>query len=894
MDPERRQTLSQAEMVGFEEAFQEETRVLLGERFRLSFKIGIVLYLAFSALDWVFAREYWASFLFLRVFVSSVAGMAMYLSRSDWGKQQIVGLSFFTLSLASLVLSIMTSMTGGWDSNYFYGNMLVVFLVGLFMPWRPGITLTFCSVVACGYFISNLWVHQLEIAVVLPFFFLLGTCALTTMGTVAIERGRRKDLWQRIALEDANGRLQELDESKTRFFANVSHELRTPLMLILGPLESMLSGKEKGDPKPLLNSMNISAHRLLRQVNMVLNFAKLEAGAQVCEYQTGNVGGILSNLVVSAEPLAETRAMRLEFTGLDEVPNSLFDHEKIETIASNLISNALKFTPNGGRVSVRAGSDKNHIWFEVEDTGRGIPLNEQAKVFERFHQVQNGPVGKIQGTGLGLSLSREFVRMHGGDMSLKSAPGVGSTFRVELPLEPPPVAEDANKVKPAQTTEPDLLAETDGGMPATARLGGSTTALSGTAFADLAEPALAEEAGLSESELNEQNAEAPLVLVVEDNDDMRAFISRSLRNRYRVETAVDGEDGLRQARRLMPDLIVSDVMMPRLDGFGMLKRLRESKRMQSTPVIMVTARTGSEAIVHGLDLGAVDYVTKPFKLSELEARIEAQLRMVSVQHQLDERESRLAAVGQMTGQIAHDLRSPLTSIGLRIDVMLQTIQIAHDMATAKPLDLTEDLDVMKSAVGRATGMVGDMVEFLRGEEVHLDIETVPLYPFLRELAEDLQLSMEAAEIELVVEVEDRDRLIASIDRERMRRVLQNLVSNAQEAMTQFKNARGNRIWLQAQATGEGVVIRIADNGPGIPAEIIGSLFQPFATAGKAHGTGLGLAIVRNLVTAHRGEIKVEEGPPEGGAAFKITLPSDHSFWEELAANLPEFVEAPSP
>jgi signal transduction histidine kinase len=892
MDPERRQTLSQEEMVGFEEAFQEETRARLGERFRLSFKVGIVLYLAFSALDWVFAREYWATFLVLRVVVSGVAALSMYLSSSDWGKQQIVGLSFFTLCLASVVISIMTAMTGGWDSNYFYGNMLVVFLVGLFMPWRPGITLTFCSVVACGYFISNLWVHQLDISVVLPFFFLVGTCALTTMGAAANEKSRRKDLWQRLALEDANGRLQELDESKTRFFANVSHELRTPLMLILGPLESMLSGKFKADPKPLLNSMNINAHRLLRQVNMVLNFAKLEAGAQTCEYKSDNVGKILNSLVVSAEPHAETRAMRLEYSGLDEVPNSLFDREKVETVASNLISNALKFTPDGGRVAVRAGSDSTSIWFEVEDTGRGIPLNEQSKVFERFHQVQNGPQGKIQGTGLGLSLSREFVRMHGGDMSLKSAPGVGSTFRVELPIEPAPIEEAPVKAKPGSVPksmgglEPEL-------QPAEANpIAEVSTAPMGTAFADLAEPALLGNAQ-EDAELAEQNVNAPLLLVVEDNDDMREFISRSLRQQYRVETAVDGEDGLRQARRLMPDLIVSDVMMPRLDGFGMLTRLRESKRMQSTPVILVTARTGSEAIVQGLDLGAVDYVTKPFKLSELEARIEAQLRMVSVQHQLDERESRLAAVGQMTGQIAHDLRSPLTSIGLRIDVMRQAIQISQELAKGADLDLDEDLDVVKSAVGRATGMVGDLVEFLRGEEVHLDIETVPLFPLLNELVMDLQTAMEAAEIELIVEVEDQDRLMASIDRERMRRVLHNLVSNSQEAMTQFKNARGNRIWLQAQATGEGVILRIADNGPGIPAEIVGSLFQPFATAGKAQGTGLGLTIVRNLVTAHRGEIQVEENPPEGGAAFKITLPRDHSFWEELAASLPEFPEAPS-
>jgi signal transduction histidine kinase len=872
MDLNQSQPNDAAHEAAFEEIFQKETRTLLGSRFRLSFSIGIVLYLLFSALDWFFAHDQWATFLSLRIGVASLAAIAMLSSATRWGERNVVFLSFFTLSLASFVLSMMTSMLDGFSSRYFYGNMLVLFLVGLFMPWRPGVTLTFCFVVTCGYFCSNLWVHELELVAVLPFFFLMGTCALTTMGSMAAEHSRRKDLYQRLALEKANEQLQELDQAKTNFFANVSHELRTPLMLILGPLESLLSGRDSSNPRPLLESMNTSANRLLRQVNMILNFAKLEAGHQKCTFETANVGEILRNLLKGLEPFAEAHAMRVEYSGLDELPNSIFDKEKIETIFSNLISNAMKFTPDGGRLSVRAGSEGKGLWVEVEDTGRGIPLNQQAKVFERFHQVpESGKDAKIQGTGLGLSLSREFARLHDGDLTLKSRPDAGSTFRLEIPLEPAGAYQD--KVSESRSSGFDSETKKE-------KLQfGSTTGAARTSFADLAQSSFGDS---DSSSTSDADPNAALVLVVEDNVDMLAFISRSLRHKYRVETAQDGMEGLEKARRMRPDLIVSDVMMPRLDGLGMLRRIRESSSLMRTPVIMVTARTGAEAVVHGLELGAVDYVTKPFRLSELEARIEAQLRMMRVQNEMDEQESRLVAMGQMAGSLAHDLRSPLTSLGLRVEVLQMT-------AESKGFDgaVGEDLNVMKRSLNRASAMVANLMEFLQGQDVHLDLQSISVEKFLKDVAADMKPAFDAVNIQMEVEVQEAERLLVAIDRERLGRVMQNLLNNALEAMTEFQDAKGDLVRIEASAVRDSLLVRVADNGPGIPEEIFETLFQPFTTVGKAKGTGLGLAIVQNLVDAHGGTIRAEENPPEGGAAFRIELPRNQSFWEELAADLPE-------
>lgn len=886
-----------APLVGFEEAFQRETRELLGYRFRLSFAVGIVLYLAFSGLDWFFARETWGTFLFMRMAVAAIAGTAIAVSRTKWGDQNVLAISFMTLSVASLVLSAMTAMLDGFSSHYFYGNMLVLFLVGLFMPWKPGVTLTFCSLVTCGYLVVNLWAHSLGLEVVQPFFFLLGTCALTFLGSTAIERSRRAELRQRMELEVATEQLKELDATKTRFFANVSHELRTPLMLILGPLEQMLAGRVERDPRPLLESMDLASRRLLKQINTILDFAKLEAGGQELSLQTGNVGEVLHKLVRAAEPHAEIHAMRLESKGLDEVPNSIFDLEKVETIGSNLLGNALKFTGDGGRVTLRAGVDGQRLWFEVEDTGVGIPQNQIARVFERFHQVAGTRSGKVQGTGLGLSLAREFALLHGGDITVRSVVNAGTTFRVELPLEPMAAhgAGSGEVISPAAAARLAALKapeseETEAGDQRTATTGRvSQTELERskgkTAFADLEGPRLDE---LNEEQLlTRAGADAPLILVVEDNNDMRALISRSLADRYRIATACDGEQGISQAERYRPDLIVSDVMMPRLDGMGMLARLRERSQFKKTPIILVTARTGTESVVHGLNLGATDYVTKPFQFTELEARIDAQLKMVQTLRALDERETRLAAVGQQAAQIAHDLRSPLTAVMLRTESLKHTLRDLGGAGIESQAQVEvedDDLVAIRSSVKRASGMVTELVEFLKGGQMPLQRSNCELGEVLRQVGDDLAGTLRESELELVIEVEPPD-LCVSMDRERMTRVLENLLHNAHEAMRWGREPKGSRIWLQAFPQDNHVILRVADNGPGILPEMRSRLFQAFETAGKTKGTGLGLAISRNIVNSHGGTLEVEDAPPEGGAAFRITLDRDQSFWEELVEEI---------
>ncbi len=331
-----------------------------------------------------------------------------------------------------------------------------------------------------------------------------------------------------------------------------------------------------------------------------------------------------------------------------------------------------------------------------------------------------------------------------------------------------------------------------------------------------------------------------------------------------METAADGAAGLAAAGRCRPDLIVTDAMMPGLDGFELCRRLKADPAFASTPVILLTARAGSEAVAEGLDAGADDYVVKPFALRELEARIAAHLRSREIERQLHERESRLAAIGQMTSSVVHDLRNPLTLVKGYADLAHALAVRGGDAAT-----IARELDMVRSESDRLRRMIEEILDFARGGSPRLDLQTVSAAGFLggvlQPLAEDLRERGIEAELDLRLDA----ALQVNLDRDRIQRVLENLVTNAREALACWGLQR--RVAIRVRTEGDFLAVRVADSGPGIPEEAAGHLFEPFAT-GKKQGTGLGLVTVRNLVLAHGGDVRVETRSPEGGAAFTVLLP----------------------
>ena len=398
-------------------------------------------------------------------------------------------------------------------------------------------------------------------------------------------------------------RLAELDEAKSRFFANISHEFRTPLTLILGGLE-----QGSGDRDALIRS---NAQRLLHLVNQLLDLARIESGQARLRPEAGNLAATLRALVRTFAPLAERAGITLELRAPVGETTFVYDPDAVEKIVGNLLSNALKFTPEGGKVWVTLHAEDRaeppeqgeaeQVEITVKDTGPGIPPEALPVIFDRFRQVDDAATRRHEGTGIGLSLARELVELHGGEILVESEPGFGSAFTVRLPRLTP--AEEA--------------------PPAAARPGFEPL------DADAAAPAPeAPAAGRDD---------AATVLIVEDNADVRALVRGYLEPHYTVVEAADGRAGLEAARRAAPDLILSDVMMPEMDGFALVRAVRQDERLRAIPVILLTARASEQDTVDGLAAGADDYLPKPFSAKELRARV---ARHIAVRRELRDRYSR--------------------------------------------------------------------------------------------------------------------------------------------------------------------------------------------------------------------------------------------------------------
>ena len=411
--------------------------------------------------------------------------------------------------------------------------------------------------------------------------------------------------------------LAEIDRAKTAFFSNVSHEFRTPLTLLLGPLEDALQKPSEGLAGEALHSAHRNALRLLKLVNTVLDFSRIEAGRAQAHY-------VPTDLAATTQELASVFRSAMERAGLrysvacDALREAVFvDREMWEKIVLNLLSNAFKYTFDGEiRVQMRttdAGAE-----LVVADTGTGIPSEALPQLFNRFYRVPGASGRTHEGSGIGLSLVRELVKLHGGSIEVESTVGRGSIFRVRIPygathLSSERVARESDRL-PSASAAKAFIEEAQRWLPDFANLEQSGT------FLALAQPEIPSEATGPYNK--------PTVLLVDDNRDMREYLTRLLKSRFAVIAAEDGQYALDLIDSgVRPDLVLSDVMMPRLDGVELLKALRTRPSTETTPIIFLSARAGEEARIEGFNVGADDYLVKPFSARELITRIDTHIRL---------------------------------------------------------------------------------------------------------------------------------------------------------------------------------------------------------------------------------------------------------------------------
>ncbi|QNF35955.1 helix-turn-helix domain-containing protein [Adhaeribacter swui] len=399
----------------------------------------------------------------------------------------------------------------------------------------------------------------------------------------------------KLAQERLEGqRRHELDMLKIRFFTNISHEFRTPLTLILSPLEKLLKeNSSPGEPNKQLQLIYRNARRLLNLVNQLLDFRKMEVQEIALHPTPVDVIPFIRDIVYSFSDISENKNIQLTFQATVAHLQTHLDQDKLEKILFNLLSNAFKFTPEGGKVSIEVtvadfttDVERKNLVIQVKDTGIGIPAEDQEKVFQRF--FQSDLPGSIinQGSGIGLAITKEFVKLHHGQITMQSLPGQGTCFTIMLPV-----------------VQEEVI------LPEISPAASEVRVLSALASAN------------QTTFKNENNRKKPVVLLVEDNEDFRFYLKDNLRVFYRVEEATNGKQGWNQAVSLLPDLIVSDVIMPEMDGMALSRKLKKDSRTAHIPVILLTANATEEQRLLGYETGASDYITKPFNFEILLSRI---------------------------------------------------------------------------------------------------------------------------------------------------------------------------------------------------------------------------------------------------------------------------------
>ncbi len=683
--------------------------------------------------------------------------------------------------------------------------------------------------------------------------------------------------------------LAELDRAKTAFFSNISHEFRTPLTLMLGPLEEILARPEAdgcSDDRALVEVAHRNALRLTKLVNALLDFSRIEAGRVEARYQATDLAAFTAELASTFRSATDRAGLRLQVEAAPYAGTAYVDRDMWEKIVLNLLSNAFKFTLDGEiRIALREAGDRLRL--EVADTGIGIAEDDLPRLFERFQRVEGAKGRTFEGSGIGLALVQELARMHGGEVSVASRLGEGTCFTVAIPLE-------ADHLDPARIIPPD----------------GEAAPRRAASFVEEALRWLPEdgEAGFADADADpgaDERAALPdgppaRIVLADDNADMRDYVRRLLTPRYRVEAVADGEAALAAIRRERPDLLLTDVMMPRLGGFELLRIIRADEALKGLAVVMLSARAGEEARVEGIEAGADDYLVKPFSAREMIARVSTNLELSRARRRAEEAlrdlnqslEERVAAViaerevmeealrqaqkmeavGQLTGGIAHDFNNLLTIITGNLDMAQRSLRDADTGRLRRALG-----NALKGAE-RAASLTQRLLAFSRRQP--LAPQPLDLDRLIQGMSELLKRTL--GETVLLETVTTPGLWRIEADPNQLESALLNLAVNARDAMPaggrltiETANARLDEDYAANQAEvapGNYVVIAVSDTGLGMGRETLARVFEPFFTTKEiGKGTGLGLSMVYGFVKQSGGHVKIysEEGV---GTTVKIYLP----------------------
>jgi signal transduction histidine kinase len=872
----------------FRAAFVEDERKERLSTGRLACTLVILLMPLGLVLDYFVYRDKLGQFFAVRVACSVLAAALWYLHRTPFGAKhyRFVGLPIALLPAAAIVWMIY--QTQGPYSPYYAGLNLVMLAVSVVVRWNLLESITAVSAVLLMYLAATLpGLSPDQTGTFMNnVYFLVLTGIIVIAGNYLFNRLRLQEFRLRFELnqnreqlEESNRKLKEMDEVKSRFFANISHELRTPLTLLLAPLETLLNRFKTAfdeETRGLLVTMHSNGMRLLKLINDLLDLVRLESGVLVLKQEPLDLNDFMKGLVSAARQMATDKRITLEAHVDPAIGMIMGDRDKLEKIILNLQFNALKFTPAGGRVELRAEKVGEHMVLTVKDTGMGIAEKNLPNVFSRFWQADDSSRRKYQGVGIGLALVKELTEVHEGTVSVASELGKGTTFTVRLPYLP---------ATEAQIVEHKAAAE-EASTSSPAAVGGATVAnqewLTGLYRRAEMFPGVAAAQDAVRRVENVRNAALPKLLVADDEPDMLRFLKSQLTNHYQVIEAVDGQQAVEKASQFLPDVILLDMMMPEKDGLQACKELRERSTTQSIPIILLTARADEETKLKALEAGASDFLPKPFSTTELHVRIKNLVdsfhyqRKLSKQNtllentidQLKETEAqlvqteKLASLGRMSAGIIHEINNPLNFATTGLYTLRNKVKVIAPEEQAEYQEILEDVE---EGIRRVKTIVSDLRSFSHFENDHIEqVDVADLVTAsLRFLSHEFKDSVRAE-----VNIAERQSIWAN--KNKMINVIVNLAQNAIDAMKRKQyDGEGPTLTIEGRIENGRSLIIVRDNGEGIDEANRGKIFDPFfTTKDVGEGMGLGLSICYRLVQQYEGEIRVRS---ERGRFSEFTL-----------------------
>jgi signal transduction histidine kinase len=867
-----------------QQAFAEYDRNVTISNFKVACVIGMILMPAGVVLDHYVYPEVMVSFLRLRLLCSVLIAFFLALLVTPFGHRyyRFLGVTLFMLPASFIAWMIYEKEGAG--SPYYAGLNLVMLVLAFVLHWTFWESFCAAFLVVVLFVIASLAHGHVLLDIrhfVNNLYFLSLTGIIVVAGSYFHSKSRFREFAfrheldkSRKALEESNRKLVELDQIKSRFFANISHELRTPLTLLLAPLETLMQKFNRsfdGETREVLVTMHSNGMRLLKLINDLLDLVRLESGRLEVKYDSVEVTEFVKGLASAARQVADDKRLSLETSVDSNLGTVVADRDKLEKIVLNLVFNALKFTPAGGRVELRAEKQVDHFIIRVSDTGMGISAKNLPFVFDRFWQADGSSKRKYQGVGIGLALVKELTEIQGGKVDVQSTEGQGTTFTVQLPYK---------KAEPVAKMQPAVEEKSEEGE--------TQTVSSEEWLANLyrrAElfPAMTPLQDTLRGVEVGRNGNLPKALVADDEPDMLRFLKSQLVQHYEVLEAVDGQQAVEKASQFLPDIVLLDMMMPEKDGLQACRELREQTSTESIPIIMLTARADEETKLAALGAGASDFLPKPFSTTELHVRIknlveshEYQTRLSrqnqaleSTIEQLKETESqlvqseKLASLGRMSAGIIHEINNPLNFATTGLFTLRNKGKF---LVPEQQEEYAEILKDVEEGIKRVKTIVSDLRMFTHPETESRDQVEVSeaLSSALRFLSNDWK-----DRVEIEQHLDPHQTVWAN--KNKMIHLFTNLLQNSLDALKtkNFDNGEKPTIQIKGQTANGRSIVSIHDNGPGIDSQHLDKIFDPFfTTKDVGEGMGLGLSICYRIVQDCDGRISVKT---EKGKYCEFTL-----------------------